>query len=184
MERILNIAVILTLVTGSVKGLIDRYRNYSELSEVLKNEYLDTFNDSTYCKTVTISCNRKTYDIESVKLLLIEAAIKNCSDSIIMLTHDADVGKRNNSHSCFHIEIKKYMNGELNDVDEVDNDLDFFNIRGFVQINPNETYIYRLFPFHYLYSTPTRGKYQIQVDFYDKHTRLRHKSNFVEIEVI
>lgn len=136
------------------------------------------------CETIKIECNSSNYTIENAHLLKIDVEIKNCLDTVFKLSVDANVGKKNNHNACFTIDLKKYKRGKWVDVDELNNDLDFFNIRGFLSLKPNESYHYPLFPFKYLYPTPKKGRYQIIVYFYNHSTDTKHPSNAIEITVV
>ena len=69
-------------------------------------------------------------------------------------------------------------------IEELDSDLDFFNIDRMIALKPRNKYSYQLYPFGYLYSIPPKGEYKVQVYFYNQKSNLRRISNEIGFKVI
>ena len=133
------------------------------------------------CNFITIRCDQVSYERDSLPYMVIDAEIENCADSSIMLYRYPYVGKNGNGMATFLVNITD-KSGNL--IEELDSDLDFFNIDRMIALKPRNKYSYQLYPFGYLYSIPPKGEYKVQVYFYNQKSNLRRISNKIAFKVI
>jgi len=173
--------VILCFKTIRVYNLV---QGQAALESVIYSQSPKFAYSSTDCETIIISCERDNFTTENVKNIKIDAEIKNCLATTFKLSIDPNIGNKDSPTAWFSVDIKKHEGNQWKDIKELDNDIDFFNLKGFVLLQPNESYCYSLSPFLYLYPSPEKGLYQIKVYFYNRIIKSTYQSNVVEFVVI